>query len=517
MFENKYCVLLCVAFVVVGVILRSFRHSEAMYYQNDQGLLLLTSHAVMYDGHRPAVGPPVSLSGVYLPPYMYYIPGMLMKLGQDPTVISSGYIFMNIIAGLLLCIYAAMIFDVRTGLWTLGLFMLSASMVENGRSIWQAHPSVLFVVFYLVLTEYAAHRKNHALYVAGLFVYALAGALYPTPLIILPFVYIRLVHYLGAIRIRHNRWISAVVVVVAVFALIYAPWLRSHSSVGKRSLYLATARIVSGATIYTVLPRMYVYVSVLLHDVFRIWEILPDVFIGSVWTKATALALIATTCVVAGYSQVRKQVTELVRTPYAVLVLCFFLPALFDLPWPAYRMLPFYPFVFVLFGRWVRVWMARDGCKPLIALTVFVLFIAGNSSSWIRSTVVFPRNEYPHMRQIEGAIIDDVQKRGISGNTFGVHFFTPQDQTDYYAPPLWYLLRLSAGYRVDFTQLGHEADRKASEHRHVVYLVCDGFGSIDSVDFCVQPFLDRWRWYAPIRHQAIAPMTTLFVLQRLPT
>lgn len=104
-----------------------------------------------------------------------------MRFRQDPVAISSGYVFMSMLVGILLFAYARMLFGVRTGAWTLGLYMLSASMTENGRSIWQAHPTILFVSAYLAVTEYAFRRRMRIIYSRALGIYAVCDVLSDSP------------------------------------------------------------------------------------------------------------------------------------------------------------------------------------------------------------------------------------------------------------------------------------------------------------------------------------------------
>ena len=391
-----------------GLFLRLYNRAEAMYFQSDQGLLLLTSKHAVFDGVVPRVGPPISLSGAYLPPFMYYLVGLFMLVSSDPLTVAMGYTALNLVASLLLFLWVRLMRDGTTALIALFLVMIASPLIENGRSIWQAHPTFFFVTLYLFLSEAAFHKRNLWLLGASIFVYVVSIGFYPTPLLLLPYVVARTAMHL-------RSWLAAALHLGGMFIAVFGPWI-----IRDPAIFQSNLRSVAG---------------------------------------------------------------------------------LFTNLWPirAYRLLPFYPFFFIFLAWWLRSWIVDPRrIKRIIAGAFLVLFVFGSMRSWVTATITHPRNDYPEARKIADTITEDLRLRNVSISDVGVHYFTPLDTNDYYAAPLYYLLHRSIGYPVAYTPLGNELVRGEGETRHLVYLVCEGFGDAATTN-CVVPFLARWPGYGLVR------------------
>lgn len=499
----------------LGLFLRLFNRDQAMYYKNDQGLLLLTSYDVVFYHHVPLVGPPISFGTAVIPPFMYYLVGSFMAFGRDPLAVALGYIMLNSAGALLLSYYAWLLFDAATALWTLGLVMLSSSMVENGRSIWQAHPTFSFVVFYLCITELAFRKKNIWLYCLGVVLYVVSTAMYPTPLLLLPYVVVRTAWHFRSFRGTFRQSIKASILLVGgVLAAIFVPWIVSDIRLWQ-SITASIAGKLSPVSLVEMVKVTYINASTILHDLFSLGAILPRWMVGAPWLKLAVASVILLILLTLKKATLRTYLRMLFHLKYQWLLVGFLVPVAIGMKMPAHRLLPFYPFVFLLLAWWVRNWIAdRRNLRTFVAAGVLTVFLVGNALSWRATTITHPKREYDQAVQIAQTIVSDVAQRHLTGSDIGVHYVTPLDGNDYYASPVYYLLRLAINYPVAYTPLGNELDRGKIEDHIYVYLVCAGFGKDEEKESCISPFLARWKGYALMQKYTVSAKETIVVLQR---
>jgi len=504
--------------LALGVFLRTYNRADAMYYMNDQGLLLLTADQAVFHRIVPRVGPPISVPGAFIPPFMYYLVGLFMRIGSDPLAVACGYIVLNMAASVLLFMWASMVVNVQVGVTTLALVMLSASLVENGRSIWQAHPTYFFVALYLTVTEVAVRRKNLSIYGAGLFVYTLSCGFYPTPLLLLPFVLAQTVVHVrafgGALR---RRGVSASVLLVGgLLFSVFLPWVTHERSVVEGLAGSLVGLIQSATFSFSgIVTMFYVYASIIVHDLFQLQMIIPLGLVGSVWVKCVVgLGLLFAASSVRK-SQSSRFIREFFRSPYVWLLLGVGIPASVGLRMPAYRFSPLYPFIFVALAWLITSWGTnRRWIRRVMVGILCAVFLYGNMRSWWQTTIAHPRMDYPFARRMAEYISRDVVSRQIPVSDIGVHYVTPLDSYDYYASPVYYLLHQSIGYPLVYTPLGNELQRGILETHAVFYLVCDGFRENEVAILCVQPILTRWPKYIQITQRKIFPASSIVVFEK---
>lgn len=505
--SKQHCVIL-VLLVALGIFFRTFHSSRAMYFLNDQGLLLLTTIDVLTKGIVPHVGPQISIPGAYLPPNMYFLVALFMAAGKDPAIISLAYVAINILAGVMLAGVGWLLFDASVGLWTAFYVMTSASMIENGRSIWQAHPTFFFVTAYLFITELAIRNKSTPLYCLGVFVYIFSITMYPTPLIILPLVMARTVKQTGQLLGQKSMRATPSLLVAGFCVALLLPWVMAEILVGQ-STWTGASRVFAGASFMHVPQHIYIMGSTLAHDIFQIWTVVPAWLIGGVWMKYAAAALLILGALFVSKKQWRYMKKIALDGQYAWIIVGLLLLSLTGVKTPAYRLLPLYPFIFVLLAAWTRAWLANASLARRSTVgMVLTVFIVGNVSTWYRSTIMLPRDDLPKARHIARVITKDASTRREIA--IGVHYYTPIDTNDYFAPPLYYLLRLSMGYKTRLTNLGNDIDRSVYNQPKLVYLVCDGFQQTFITSQCIEPFLFRSGGYGMENVQGLAPY--LFVV-----
>lgn len=507
-----------IVLVLLGVILRLYHRDQAMYFMNDQGLVMLVSHEIRTALHMPLAGPRISIDA-NIPPLTYYLVTLFSYFRSDPLVVSTVYIVLNIIACMMLSLYSSLIFDVATGLWTLGISMVSMNMIESSRSIWEPHSTFWFVAFYLYSTEIGYRKKNIWIYLIGIVAYCIGIALYPTPALLMPYVIVRMGMQMRSFDIRIVRYPYryALGSVVGILLSVLLPWGVYSGSLG--SLFIPHAisslSVVSFARMTHVL---YTYISNMFHDVFRIWIVLPSWLVGSVWMKILALLGLICISVTLGKQRLIGMFRYMIRNKYIWIVIGFILPSFVGMRMAPHRLLPFVPFVYVLFAYWLRQSFRRSSIfSRIVAVCILGIFIVGNVVSWYTTTISDPRNEYPRAQHAARLVMNDMSSRNISAYDIGIHYFRPDDQADYFGSFIWYLLHVSVRYPISFLPLGNSIVRNDEEKHTVVYLLCDGFTAESEIPGCIKPFTSKWPAYSPVQSYRVSSAETLIVFIHSPT
>ena len=496
-----------IAVVIVGLFLRLYNRHAAMYYMNDQGHLLLVAHEINNSGHVPLAGPRITIAGVSIPPINYYLVSLFERLGSDPLMVSLGYISMGTLGSVALWRYGMLVFGASAGFWTLFVLMLSSSAVEQSRSIWEPHPMIPLIAFYLLLTELGFLQKNPWLMGAGILSYVLSATFYPAPILLLPYVIARTAGQL------HMSKMASIALVGGMAAAVFVPWIMAtnpltfYSQAGETSSFaIASVRGITEA--------LYANVSTLIHDTFGLSVALPQSWVGALWLKAMVFCFVALSIVSVTKQEISKTLKFLTSHHYHWLVLGFLVPALIGMKLMPHRLLPFYPFFFLTFGQWISVWISGNHrFSQAIILLAVGLFIVGNMKSWYVTTIKTPRNDYTRTTHAVETIVQDMAMRRIPVESIGVHYFRPDDQYDFFGAHLYYLLRLRINYPVSFPPLGNELLRGKTEEHAVAYLVCDGF--LDASSGCIQPFATRWPYYTLAEKYRITEMESVYVFERI--
>lgn len=510
-------VILVITLLVLGVVLRVYNHELAMYFFDDQGGLLLIAHLINFHNLRPLAGPIISVPGWSIPPLNYYLVAFFEHISTDPVVVSLGFIGMNMVGSVVLYLYALRRFGIRTSLWTLALLMTSASMVEIGRSLWEPHPTFFFVALYLLCTEVAEQKRNTVLYGGGVIMYVFACALYPTPLLLVLFVFARAVRFFSFIYGHsYKNYILTFCIFLSAFGIVFGSWIAriTHILPG----LFGQALSVPKASFITVGTEIVSYINMVVYDVFQVWFLLPKWIVGRSWIYSVfVLAVISSVIVATSRKQFVVAWRYMVQQQYYWLLLGFVAPAISGFPMYAYRFIPFYPFIFLYFGRWIERWTAdKRPMQLLVIWSVLTVFVVGNASSWYFTTINYPRRQFPAVQQMTKVILADISKRGLTSQDVGVHYFTPRDVYDYFASPLYYELHRAIEFPIAINALGNELDRSAREDHDVVYLVCDGFLNKDIQTRCVGSFLQRWYYYSYVNRERISSKTYVIIFKRFP-
>ena len=507
-----------VLLVLVGLFLRLYNRDQAMYYMDDQGDLLLTAHKIIYSHHTPLAGPIITFEGGSIHPLLYYFVAALEVVSADPRGISSEYIILSVLSGLLVGYYAFLRFDVWTGIWTLFFVMTSASMIEHGRSIWNPFPTMIAVCAYLAVTEVAFRKKNLWVYCFGVLLYVFAIAFYPTPALLALFVLMRSFSHLrsfGGLARRYGALLSFLLL-GGMFTAVFGPWVMQSVSLQQTNTLSIIRQATHLATWYQATTLAFVFATTVVQDVVRIWTVTPGGEAGRV-LRVLIGAIVVVTSIMGSQKTFVSSFKGFFRSGYHWAFLGFVLPALFGMQMPAYRFLPLYPIIFVLCARWVHLWIIQHN-NPRRGIIFFALFIfvVGNAASWWTTTITHPRREYEAAQVLMSTIQKDMVYRKTQTRDIGVHLFRPEDQYDFFAEPLYYLLHVSINYPVKFVLLGNEPDRRVRENHPLVYLVCDKFDEAKVLSECVGPYQLRWKNYVIREVRALSKTTNVVVFEKTP-
>lgn len=119
------------------------------------------------------------------------------------------------------------------------------------------------------------------------------------------------------------------------------------------------------------------------------------------------------------------------------------------------------------------------------------IYAAGNVASWLQTTVLTPRNDYPGTMSAVSFIMGDAETRGLVMEDVGVHYYRPDDQYDFFAATLYYPMHRLYGLHIALTEQGNRLARGQDETHPVVYLYCDGYGKEEFERGCITPFITQ--------------------------
>lgn len=186
--------------LMFSLFLRLYRLPETITFTDDQGMDLLIIRQMELSGHRPLVGPYLSVDQVYTPPTYYYLTWMLYHLTHSISGIVYGYAAINILTLILLMKLMTDMAGRRAGLITGYLFTVSSLMIEHSRTFWQPYSMQLFLVLCLLSLWHAFQKKSLTLLYIAVLNYVVALSVYPSPMLILPFMMYHLVRWFRNIK-----------------------------------------------------------------------------------------------------------------------------------------------------------------------------------------------------------------------------------------------------------------------------------------------------------------------------
>lgn len=439
-----------------------------MWFFEDQGMLLSIAHGILYNGHRPAIGPQVSVSDFVLSPLTYYLVAVFMMLSADPLHISLFYIVMNLLAGVFIYLYVYYLAGSIPALVAFGLFSLSHNMIIFGHTIWEPHPVVLFISLFMFFDLRSRQLKSWKLYAIGLVAYTISLALYPSGLLITAYVI-----WSFCSLSRQVSKVSRIYLFVTAGIIAFLNIFIFRQQLFQNIRLLAGSEHASLTFLSPVgfLKSVIAHVGLIVHDIIQPWFLFPpseslQYFLSSV------LGILFVGFYFFSVNRIRKRPASRLSVPILMLLLGLCVPAFFSGRMYGYRFSALYPYVFAGAAIVLYSWLSSRSFILMCTAIVYIgIFLFGNMQTWISSVGNFAPKQYPKMRAVAEFIEIDAARRGVSMDNLSVHVFKGDDIWDYFGSSLYYLLKLR-GYPVRFTPEGNRLMHQPTQDQHVVYLLC---------------------------------------------
>lgn len=477
----------------IGIFFHFYNFSKASFFYSDQGGDLLIARAILNNGHRPLVGPVLSAEGFYIPPTYYYLLAAFLALGKTPLGTAVVFAVANLVAMGVFMATAARLVDRKTALITGLLFAATVVVHEHGRYMWQPHPALWFEIGMLFCFLRAKIQKKPIWIVCALASYTLSVSIYPSALLLLPYVLSQVVSWCRGITREKRLVIMSRVIAWSVFVsvMIYVPLIIfefQHNFPTMHALQSASfghpPTLGEVASIY--LKNFYVFgetVANLAYISPSFWRPLTISMFGVVlllWCWVRKRTLIA------------REISDFIGLRWVLLgSLAVLFYRLEIAHWRTWFLLPYWLLIFAVVTRF-----GFSRKQLFVSVIVFImawLYLLGNMLRFYRWTITTPLNTLGYYVSIASIIKGSMQKNGYDPQDVGVVLFTPEEeQGSWGATPLLYFLHEDIGLPISITKEGNIVDTwgVVTSIQPTKYLVCTEYASIEKIqDGCVKKFL----------------------------
>lgn len=471
---------------LVGAFWRTYRLEQTVMFEIDQGMDAVFARAIVHDGHRPLVGPFLSVPRFYSPPTYYYILAAFLAVGGSIERATWGFVVLNLIAMAAVGYAAYRLAGRSTCLFALGLFAVSVTMVGYSRAAWQPHPTIPMLSIALVAAIEAERTRRVAWSVTSLFLVALAASVYPLALLLLPFFlwrqFVFFIRQEGSIAYAAA---STIAVAAVSFFVTFLPQLKFEVAHG-----FPTFGAVFGSGFFSA-SRPPAVVAATIPSTFRlIGSVLlatpqdggrPISPSASMFAAAFIVLMVWTFAVLRRKGDVER---EILLRAYAFLspVLVFSGIVVFiyyQEPNYAYRLGVFVPFAIMLMAMFARTALSYGSVFYRGAVALFIAFYTVLNVS---TTMPFVRGEWYRSLPVKNAVVDRVLKelaaRGRSVGDMTVIAIQPSAiPYNYHVFPYLYLFRERAGLSVPIKEEGNDVYWREDYHptKPVVTVICEFF------------------------------------------
>lgn len=471
--------------IIVAVILRLYQLPGSITFQDDQGLDMLVIRQMEFAGHRPLVGPYLSVDQVYTPPTYYYLTWALYHFTHSVEGIVYGYAAMNILTLLLLMKLA---FDLagRRAAWITGeAFAVSSLMIQHSRTFWQPYPMQMFIALSLLSFLHAFRKKHIGLLWLALLMYQVALSVYPSPMLILPYVLYQLIRWYrtaGACSILRS-YIYGACTFILTFVIVFLPHIIYEITHNFPTIRVYAANPYASVTANFVLTRIGENLTTLSNSYTSIGWLFPD----------AAAYLIFLVGIIITFLMNKQRITHGIRSfiaPWMLLcgvgVLFFHTNDVFE-----HRSWSYLPFLFLITGIVLDRALRNGGIQKLLAVYLLVLYTILNLG---HASHLYSENAPNNIRQIRAIadfIRNDMSSRHITQyTTVFLHTF-PGNDINYLDKVfrIFYWLTESDTISLSLTAPGNNLtlDRFANEQKPNLYIVCFQFLMYEeAIDTCVK-------------------------------
>lgn len=476
---------LSIVFIIAGVF-RYYRIEETIRFAADQGLDMVSVWLMQTTGMLPLVGPFLSLPDVYTPPTYYIINWVFYSITHSVVGLVYLYAGMNLSAMAVLVRLAYEMNGRRMAILTGIVFGVSNVMVDHSRGFWQPYSVQFFLaVSMLFVWRATRHHTTRSLW-AGVFFYVIAVSVYPSPVLLLPFITWHIFRWY-----RQNRHLPIIQSLAATAGTLAVPFLFVFSS----QLYFEYTRGFPTLLHFTASRDGTYLLSPVISVIQNLTKFITLFFATDrlpYFLMVTATLCIAGFVFIMGWNRSKQPVSPISSVfPLWVLLLgwCGFLFYPFEVHY--HRAWAFLPFAFLAFSDLIDNALSKKGVIRAIGLLVLGIYIIANlRGSWHYWTGK-RTNEIVLTKRVASFIDRDMQKRQVADADADFFSKVPNDpgNGDYgiYRILFWLLRDAKRSYPLNATSIHMPHDYSKPTLKPYMYIICQGFDSDESVrDHCIE-------------------------------
>lgn len=497
--------------ISIALFLRLYRLPETIMFYDDQGMDMIIVWHMEHAGHRPLIGPFLSLSNVHTPPTYYYITWFFYHFTHSVTGVVYGYAIVNMLTLLLLMKLVNDMDGRRAAIIAGGLFAVSFLMIQHSRQFWQPYPIQLFLTLYLLGLWHAFEKKSMLLLWISTLCFQFALSIYPSPMMLLPFVIYQLVRWYMIIAKQSH--VIAVWYTVITFALTFS------AAFAPQIIFELTNRFPS---VHALLTTDITEISSVTHALTTISLNILSMFTGFIstnrlfhtWAYAVTSVYIFMLCVLSYCTNPSKHIKALFEPLPLIAGLVFLVFYTHDIH--QHRMWTYLPFLFLYSAIIFNQALHTNKVRIIIAWLLIIMFIGFNLEG---ARALWTGNKYHAMnrtRAVAYYIKEDMDARGLTDHNTGFFYQIPNDPLNgsYRVYNILYWLLENKGIILSVAPKGNIVtfDYSKPTYKRHMYILCYDFGSTDNAkNGCVHPVLGTNPYIKT--HYAVMYNTHIFLVE----
>lgn len=503
--------------LVIGIalFLRLYRLPETIMFDDDQGMDMVIVWHMEHADHGPLIGPFLSLPDVYTPPTYYYVTWLFYHFTGSVTGVVYGYAIVNMLTLLLLMKLASDMAGRRTAIIAGSLFAVSLLMIKHGRLFWQPYPIQFFLMLYFLGLWHAFNKKSMLLLWISTLCFQFALSVYPSPMMLLPFVIYQLVRWYMTNAKQSGItaiWCTAVTCVLTL-SIAFAPQI----------IFELTH---SFPTVHALLSTDIGQASFAAHPLTTIGLNIFSVFSGfistnrliPVWAYGVTGVYLVMMFMLSWYTRPAKHI----RAFFAFLPLVAGLGFLVFYPYDAtqHRMWTYLPFLFLYSAIIFSQALHANRIRIIIAWFLMIMFVGFNLEG---ARIFWTGNKYDAMNRSKAVayyIKKDMDARGLTDRNTGLFYKIPNDPLNgsYRIYRILYWLLENKDIVLSVAPKGNVAafDYSKPSYKRYMYVLCYDFGSPENAEKeCVNPVIGAIP-YVQV-HRTLMYNTYIFLEERKDT
>lgn len=520
MAKRQFFILFVVLALAAALRLANF--SSAMPFSGDEGGDFLVAHHILLSGHRPLVGPFLSVTNFYTPPTYYYLLALFLALGKTPEGVVFFFFLMNLASLFILYAIAARLVDARTGVIAAFLFALSSVMVAHGKGAWQPHPVQFFLLLslYLLLVAYKRRRAGFLWWTAAS--YGLATSIYPGPFLLAPYFLYQITRWYQTIRAK--SFLVSLLFASATLLLAFLPWYIPQLFFEQQNSFPTAKALFSSAfglpTAHLTGSALSLNILLLFNDFTSLETLNPSHFAWLVFPFilgfATLYAVGWFTAQLSPRAYRYRHVYAFIGLPW--LLLGFLAIILYREAYYGHRLWAYFPFLFLLLALFIRqAQTVPNWSFRMLTGSLLYFYVLGNFATVKWWVFDHPRNDLSRTWAIARFVSQDLDRRNLSHDAVNLLLYQSGDYNNYHLPPVLYWLVKERNYPVEFVPAGNDFSRRKINNvtGQAVYLICERFAQFsDAQQRCLGKFLGQHQHYFLIQQKLFPEHTILFILQK---